>query len=304
MKTKIMGALALTVLIGATAFGQATATKEATSNANMFNSGVLEGSSIQLYNRLTVKDSNASYMFSPHFTMPIINKWAKIDIFADFTGFDKRGSKVGVDTATGAYIQKTLVDNKNLYLEPYINIGNWHKKGTTIAPTFMGVVKAPIKTSIGTFEPFLYNETNATFRTAAGTFSDTQSVPDRAVLGAVATAVPNATILKPKKLPINVWNRVAVSYVPNGLEGLKLTAGVEVNYDANVPATFVQGTTNVVDYKDSLSSQPIFRVDYKINDKLALRNHTAIPMTNFLDKYATSAGGRVTNYTRLIYTIF
>ncbi len=306
------GLCALTLSLTASmAYGQAVSeTKEATA-VDKSSWGIFKDSSVFLQSRVTLndtsRDNKASYKITPIFSTPMFNNSFKMDFYVDITAKDSTGINQTDTDGGNIELTKTLVSNDMVLLEPYLMLDNIFSSTRSIRPSVRTIVNFPIDLGEdGKITPFIYNETNAAFHTDEALVNE-EKAGDRNALGAkVIEDLKIESVKNVDRAKVNTWTRFAVALEPNAIEGLKLTAGAEVDYTFNQPKTVISAKDlTVVDYEDALSTAPIFRIDYQVNDRLAIRNHSSVSMDNFFERPSKNQSENIgfTNYTRVTYTL-
>lgn len=287
-------------------------------------SGVFEGTSLSLWNYATANTKGGenagemSYGVEPHFNIPFLNTSATLDIYGEFT-MGTSGDRAHIQEPAGtADLQQVFISNDYVTLDPWIRFDNLFSGNSSlvIKPTFSGMVALPTLFQDFKLTPYALNESSVSIFTGK---KETEVDYLKQEAGSVRALSPEESeaqgeqVITVDKTPVSTYTRFAVAVEPNAAQGLKVTLGANVIASRNSKPVFQisaeeGGEGTVTNYSKSWDfvSQPMFRIDYAINDQLSFRNTTTVDFEEGFERLTADqkAAGAVTNVSRLIYTIY
>ena len=251
------------------------------------------------------------FVFTPHIRNPIFGGFATLDVYAQLSHKDNTAQ---IDVNPVIALEKTVIKNDYLLVMPWAEFYNVGKsKDTSVMPLLDLVVSYPVSTSTGKVTPYIFNEAgislalndttlDANYPLKPSNLNLTMTPEQVKKEGLEDKVVGNQT-----KYPYFNYTRFAVAYEPNLVKGLKVTGAVNFNVTATDKYIFDKDKNYLDTQRDTVvTSQPMFRVEYAINDHFFVRNDTTYDFDNAFERATEKqdTAGNVTNYTRFIYTLF
>lgn len=306
----ITGAISFSML-AATGFAQSAVDASKSADANFF-----KGSSSFIMNhaKYSFETEKVNLSTEPHLDLKL-GGVANLDVYTTFNIFNGTDAVVPTDG---------VVPHVDLYKE--FSVANGSIKpvlGADLPLTGYNVALKPavevyqpidISTKNGVLTPYFYGWYDTVVRGSkidgAVLKSDVADSQSRASFNALSSSQKEdiAETINTKydanKLPLGTYSRLAVAYKPTAIKGLKLTA--MTNLIANYNTTYiVDSNSKVISNNQTwdVTTQPALRADYKISDKLALRNTLSVSMDGLFEDFKAE-GNPLSLASRLTVTLF
>ncbi len=287
---------------------EVAATKAAAPLSLFPDSSVYVGSYFYLKKAGTKKNT---LMFMPHFRTPILNKLLTLDAYAELK---KEEDSTHIKKPTvHVTLETDLIANDYVLLAPYAwAVNPFQSKGSEVYGVFLGQLSLPFQTGIGKIAPYVLTESgigvNISKTDLAATYREGPKGASLTGKEVSERGLESSVVGKSSKYPIFTYSRGGVGYTPAGVEGLKINFVVNVIASPSDTYTFDAKNKGVlnVESKWSTTTQPMIQINYKVNDKLAIRNET----TRNYDGYFANVSKKqtdtaaISNMTRLTYTFY